>query len=777
MLYPEIDKSRKIEGISREGGSLVLKSEKYTHWVTPYSERCIRLCTTDGRRPADSGITTVIKMPYENWSYETDGDICTVSTGATVLKIDLMTASVSYYDGGGRLLLSEAPDESRDIERFMTQRILPESSRTERVMTADGEKTVIREAAKTDSGESFHTWLRLERRDGEELFGLGQHEEGYGSLCGRTVYVHQGNRKIALPLMVSNLGCGLLVDCESPIVFDDGPLGRVIRCEAAPQLSFYFLNGGDMSGAVAEYRKLTGKASMLPKWMFGYIQSQERYETADEIVAVAEEYRKRGVGLDCAVLDWMSWEGGKWGQKSFDPARFPDPSGMIKKLHENGVKFMISVWPSTADTAENRRDFAENGLMIPESDFYDPYKKEGRDIYWRQTSEGLFRHGVDAWWCDNCEPFTPEWEQRFRPLPGQLYNMYIEQAMTRLPAEKSNSYALYHAKGVYEGQRAECDEKRVVNLTRSGYTGHQRFGTVLWSGDIEAKWETLRHQIAAGLGLCASGHPYWTLDIGAFFVKRGTQWYWKGDYPDAERDPAYCELFTRWYQWAAFLPIFRGHGTDCRREIWNFGGVFFDAMKSANRLRYSLIPYIYSAAGGTWLRDGSMMRFLAFDYPNDPVALKITDQYMFGESMMVCPVTEPMYYAKGGKALQSDKTCRVYLPEGGWYRLGRDGLIPGGRWIDADADIAEIPVFVKAGSIIPTADPALSTSEQSDAITLNVYPGADGSFDFYDDSGDGYAYERGDYLAERILWNDADSRLTVPPRLKERVRETRVMKR
>lgn len=775
MLYPEIEKSSYITDVFPKDGALFLKSERGIHRIALLGDGIIRLTYSenDGKMPSGEDIT-VLKTEFSNdWEFTSDDEEIIFKTKSVTVKVDRKSGAHSFFNADGKLLLREDPDEGRELEKFMTYKIADYGAVTEKVKTADGEKTVIREAAKQEAGESFHSKLKLIWQDGEDLYGLGQHEEGFGSLRNQTVYLHQGNRKIVIPLLTSSLGYGLLIGCQSPMIFNDNAYGHFIYCEAVPALDYYFLNGGSMDGTVKLYRELTGKASMLPKWTFGYIQSQERFETQEEILKTAAEYRKREIGLDCLVLDWLSWEDGKWGQKSFDRNRFPDPKAMTDSLHKDHIKFMISVWPSTSDTAENRRDFEERGLMIPKSEFYDPYKKEGRQIYWQQTSDGLFKYGIDAWWCDNCEPFAPEWEQLHRPLPSRLYERYCEQAGLRLPPEKSNSYALYHAKGVYEGQRSESSEKRVVNLTRSGYTGHQRFGTILWSGDIEAKWDTLKRQIAASLGFCASGHPYWTVDIGAFFVRRGKIWYWKGDFPDADLDEGYRELFTRWYQWAAFLPVFRGHGTDCRRELWHYGdgGPFYNAMLAANRLRYSLMPYIYSAAGRTWLYDESIIKSLAFDYPDDIIARNITDQYIFGGNMMVCPVTEPMYFAPKSTPLPSDKskTRQVYLPDGDWYRLGEKEKLSGKRYITADAPISSIPVYVKAGSIIPTCKPALSTSELSETFDITVYSGSDGEFVFYDDSGDGYGYENGEYICEKFLWNDREKKLTVPQALKERI--------
>ena len=785
MLYPEKEKSRRITRAERRDGSLWLYSDLFCHRLTPLEKGGIRSVTwLSGDSRLKENISLICPEASEDWSFsETDKKILLSAKDAAV-EIDLETSACRWLSPEGKLLLEEAPDEGRSLERFMTRRIVSGMAVTEKVKTADGEKTVIREAASEDAGLSCHARVHFNWQEGECLYGLGQHEEGFLDLRGKTVYIHQANRKIAMPLLMSSLGYGLLMNCGSPMILNDNEYGSYVYFEAVPAIDFCFLNGGGMQGTVSLYRELTGKAAMLPKWAFGYIQSQERFESQKEILDTAEEYRRRGIGLDCVVLDWQSWEYGKWGQKTFDRSRFPDPGEMTDKLHQNGVHFMISVWPSMNAAAENRRDFEDAGLMIPESEFYDPYKKEGRELYWRQTSEGLFRYGIDAWWCDNCEPFTPDWDQLNRPLPGRLFEQYCVQAGLRLPAELSNEYALYHAMGVYEGQRAENSEKRVVNLTRSGYAGHQRFGTILWSGDIEAKWQTLKRQIAAGLNFCASGHPYWTTDIGAFFVRRGKIWYWKGDFPEADADYGYRELMTRWYQWAAFLPVFRGHGTDCRRELWHYGAdddgdgkIFYEAMLSANRLRYSLMPYIYSAAGLTWLEDGSIIKMLAFDYPDDPTARHISVQYMFGDRLMVCPVTEPMYYLPGSEKLPADapKTRRVYLPEGKWYPLGGHEPLDGGRWIDAEADISKIPVFVKAGSIIPTSSPALSTDEQPKDLHVYVYPSADGKYKFYDDAGDGYGYESGEYTLGEFVWQDGERRLDIPESLRERVKKVEIM--
>ena len=697
MLCAVGEKSNMITEIQRREDRLYLYSEAGIHRLEPRDASTVRISYTQNEDFAHEEKPGVVQGDvFSDWEYmETKGEIRLRMAGLEIV-INRETASFRYYDGKGKLLLREREQRSKIPEEFTVYRILENGARIEKVDTPDGTKEVVREAPKIPAGKSFHTRLYLEWAEDEALYGLGQHEEGLGSLRGRTIYLHQANRKIAIPMLVSTKGYGILVDTYSPMIFSDTPFGSYLYTEAGPEMDYYFINGGSMDETIRKYRMLTGKASLLPKWAYGYIQSQERYESQEEILATAKEYRQKGIGLDGIVLDWCSWEEGQWGQKSFDGSRFPDPGFMTEKLHKKHVHFMLSIWPNMGEETDNYREFKEKGLLLPGCNVYDALSKEGRGLYWNQIERGLLGGGVDAWWCDSSEPFTPEWNHIERPEPCRMYEEYCQMAQMHLPVEKMNAYGLYHAQGIYEGQRNADDSRRVVNLTRSAWTGQQRYGTILWSGDVEATWETLRRQVAASLHFCASGLPFWTVDIGAFFVKKGIQWFWKGDYPKGTEDLGYRELFVRWYQWGCFLPVFRGHGTDCRRELWHFGNEkipFYDALLGANRLRYEWMPYIYSLAGGCWLEDGTMMKFLAFAYPGDCEALEITDQYLFGNQVMVCPVLHPMYYGKDSVPLTGiSKMRRVYLPEGnGWYDYWSNAYFEGGQWIEADAPIERIP--------------------------------------------------------------------------------------
>ena len=771
MLCAERPKSRAITKVERRERGLFLYSEAGMHRLEPKSDRTVRITYTEAAEFSlweKPGILP--SEAYEKWTYAEDVDEISLETDFLKIVICRSTASYRYYDEKGGLLLRERERDSKVLEEFPVYRLREDGSKTEKVATPDGVKEVVREAAKISDGARYHTRLHLVWEAEEALFGLGQHEEGFASLRGQTVYVHQANRKIAVPFLLSVKGYGILMDTYSPMVFQDSAYGSYLYTEADYEMDFYFMNGSDMDGAIAQYRMLTGKASLLPRWAFGYLQSQERYETQQEILETAGRYRENGIGLDGIILDWCSWKEGQWGQKTFDDGRFPEPGEMVHRLHEENIHFMISVWPNMDEATENYAEFKEKGLLLPGVNIYNPLSRQGRELYWQQVMRGLACHGVDAWWCDSSEPFTPEWSHRERPEPFRMYEEYFDMACLHLPAEQTNAFGLYHAQAVSEGQRA-VSEKRVFNLTRSGTTGQQRYGAVLWSGDTAAAWETLRRQIAAGIHFCASGLPYWTADIGAFFVREGNSWYWKGDYPLANDDLGYRELFVRWYQWGAFLPIFRGHGTDCRRELWNYAHGeegFLDALLLANRLRYSLLPYIYSLAGLSWLRDGSVMRHLAFGFPQDHRVWEINDQYLFGEGLMVCPVTEPFYFGRNSARISGKpQVRRVYLPEGcRWYDFWTDEKYEGGQWVQAEAPLHHIPLFVPEGTVLPMAEPAQSVQEQGAGIWVKVYPGRDGEFILYEDAGDGFAYEAGEYSLTRLRWREKEGRLDA-----ERIKE------
>ncbi|MCR5503937.1 MAG: glycoside hydrolase family 31 protein [Lachnospiraceae bacterium] len=767
----------RLESAERKNDALVIKLKKGIQKLVPVDEGTLRVLYSHRELSEnDADKPCIVKLPaFSDWDYEEGKDAVLLKMPKLTVRIDKETNSFTYYGKDGGILLRERDQRSKELTEIPLYALSGRAAEKTTVETADGVKELVRNAEKIRTGSAYHTRLNLIFDEEEALFGMGQHEEGYHSLRGNCIYLNQANRTIAIPMFVSVKGYGIFVNTLSPAIFQDTPETTSIYTEADPEMDFFFMNGEGMDGVIRKFRMITGKAAMLPKWAFGYIQSQERYETQKEILEVAGKYREKGIGLDCIVLDWMSWEDGHWGQKSFDAARFPDPSAMIDELHKEHIHFMISIWPNMNGCTDNFREFKEKGLLLPESDLYDPFDPEGRKLYWKQTDEGIFRHGNDAFWCDNSEPLCPEWTKDVRPENPKNYEEYCSFVSNHIPLTKLNAYGLFHAMGIWEGWRASGDPRRVVNLTRSGTAGQQRYGTILWSGDISASWETLEKQIAAGLHFCASGMPYWTLDIGAFFVKNGVQWYWNGKYDLGEKDPAYCELFVRWYEWGAFLPVFRGHGTDVRRELWNFDrkeASFYQAILDANRRRYELMPYIYSLAAAVHFEDALIMRPLSFAFSDDGNTWDIFDQYLFGDALMICPVTKPMYFGtekeEEAREEETEKSgagkCsrRVYLPgKTDWYDLYTDRRYKGGQWIEADAPLERIPVFVKAGSLIPMAKAALSVEEQEKDITIHIYPGADARFMLYEDSGDGYGYEKGEYSFTEYSWNDEKKTLSV----------------
>ncbi len=713
---------------------------------------------------------------------ETDREVLLI-TELLQIHVDKQTGALSYHDSQGNLLVKEPEREGRTLEEIEVFRTVYDSSdEVKTVGGIDGIRSTVQGGRKISDRKAYHGKLGFVWDEREALYGLGSHEEGMMSLRGQHQYLYQENMKAVVPVLVSTKGYGILLDCQSLMTFHDDAYGSYLWCDVVEELDYYFIYGPGFDKIISNYRSITGQAPMLPKWAFGYMQSKERYRSQEELIEIAEEYRRRSIPLDTLVLDWQSWTGNLWGQKTLDPERFPDPDGMMDRLHEMNIRLMISVWPNMSAGGDNYREFRERGLMLGDHTHYDPFRKEGRELYWKQAREGLFKHGIDAWWCDCSEPFEADWRGVVKPEPEERMRINTEESKKYIDPGEINVYSLLHSQAIYEGQRKTTDQKRVVNLTRSSYAGQHRYSTITWSGDISANWETLKRQIPAGLNFCASGEPYWTVDIGAFFVSGRNRnkyfnndpafpvpWFIAGDYDDGCDDLGYRELYVRWFQYGAFLPVFRSHGTGTPREIWRFGeqgDVFYDTLVKSVQLRYRLLPYIYSLAGMVTHNGYTMMRALAFDFVEDGNVFDIDDQYMFGPALMVCPVTKPMYYAAGSDKLKdTPKTREVYFPAGSdWYDFWTGERICGGRTVCVDAPLDIIPLYVRAGSVIPMGPVVQNAFENPGTpLELRIYPGSDGEFLFYDDAGDGYSYEEGDYSFTKIVWNDSLSELTVKP--------------
>lgn len=695
-----------------------------------------------------------------------------ISTAQLTIEVDKETCAFSYRAADGTLLTRELTRGGKTLERTEVYHTVFDASAdtVETGQGADGLRARAEGVNRRLDREAFHTKLEFEWQEGEALYGLGSHEEGMMNLRGRQQYLYQQNMKAVVPVLVSTRGYGILVDSGSYMTFHDDAFGSYLWSDADEEMDYYFIYGPEFDQITAAIRYLTGEAPMLPKWSFGYVQSKERYVSQAELLATVQEYRERSLPLDCIVLDWQSWTGNLWGQKTFDPERFPDPSQMMNRLHAMNAKLMVSIWPIMGAGGENHEEMKARGFLLGNQATYDAFSEEARALYWKQANEGLFAHGIDAWWCDCTEPFEADWKGAVKPEPEQRLLINTEESKRYLDPGLINAYSMQHSKGIYEGQRAATSAKRVINLTRSAFAGQHRYGTITWSGDIAANWETLRKQIADGLNFCMTGSPYWTLDIGAFFVKNHKeQWFCSGDYDEGVADLGYRELYVRWFQLGAFLPMFRSHGTDTPREIWQFGQegeLMYDTLVNYLKLRYRLMPYIYSLAGAVAHRSYTMFRALAFDYREDVQVHAIGDQFMFGPAFMVAPVTEAMYYGPGSRELEGVlKQRRVYLPEGEWYDYWSDERLEGGVTIEAKADLETLPLYVRAGSIVPLGPDVQYTDEQPEAVTrLKVYGGKDAAFTLYEDEGDNYNYETGAYAMIELSWCEADRSLTIGKR-------------
>ncbi len=777
MLEVNKGPSTAIKDYKTEKNGIYLNSDAVTLFAGAVSDNIVHIrYSTDGIREREgySFVTANELNPSGSMDVSMDEDFAYIKLKDLHLKINRANCAITFTDTDGHVLLCPDEEDPFDLDRYELYSADQNDMTVEKVETPDGIKEKIIPGAKTFDRNTYRCRYSFKFDDNENLYGLGQFEDGYGSLRGQRLYLNQANRRIIIPYMISTRGYGLLFNMHSPLIFNDTASGSYIYSVSSDAIDFYFVNGGDIAAAQKAYRFLTDKAAVLPKWAYGYMQSQERYETQEEIINVAKEYRNRHIGLDTMILDWCSWPEGQWGQKTFDESRFPSPEDMITELHDMNVHFMISIWPNFHESSADYREFEKKGLLLKNSNTYDPFTENGRKLYWKQANDGLYSRGVDAWWCDNSEPFDPSWTQKVKPEPSKLFDDYVEETSRHMDIDYSNTYGYFHAMGVYEGQRQENAhiinsedskpvlwDKRVVNLTRSAYLGSQKFGTILWSGDIDAKWSVLKKQIAAGLNFCASGMPYWTLDIGAFFIKKGDFWYWNGEYERGFDDEKYRELFVRWYWFGAFLPIFRGHGTDIRRELFcckNGKRAYYDSLLRANRLRYELFYYIYSYAGRCYVEDENIINPLAVDFGTDERACAISDQYMFGHEIMICPVYEPIEEGK------DTVSRRIYLPEGnGWYDYMTKCRLAGGQYIDVDVPIDSIPIFVRDGSIIPRTDPdgleVLSVETLRKEIELDVYGNGNRGFLFYDDAGDGYGYESGQYLLKNFEYDSDNGRV------------------
>lgn len=529
--------------------------------------------------------------------------------------------------------------------------------------------------------------------------------------------------------------------------------------EMGDDIDYYFINGGgSMDKVIGGYRLVTGKSQIMPKWAMGYWLSRERYKTQDELLTALGEYRERQVPLDVIVQDWSYWPVDAWGSHEFDKERFPDPKGMIQRIHEQDARIMISVWPKFYKDTEHYKELDALGAMYQQAikdsirdwiypgyigSFYDAYNPEARKLFWKQMNDHLYSLGIDAWWMDASEPNVQD-------NTDIDYRKQLCGPTFLGPSTKYfNAYALENAEAIYDGQRGVNPNDRVFLLTRSGFAGQQRYSTATWSGDIGTRWEDMKAQISAGLNFAMAGIPYWTMDIGGFCVEKRYERASEG----SEDMNEWRELNTRWYQFGAFCPLFRSHGQYPYREVYHIApesSPTYQSMKYYTELRYRMMPYIYSLASKTYFDDYTLMRALVMDYPDDMRTYDIDDQFMFGPAFMACPV----YRYK-------DRERSVYFPAGRWYDYYSGKSMEGGGEARVEAPYERMPLFVRAGSIVPTGQLIQSTVETQKDLTVYVYTGSDGSFSLYEDNGVTYDYEKGGYATIPFTYSEANHTLTI----------------
>ncbi|WP_428329303.1 TIM-barrel domain-containing protein [Mucilaginibacter sp.] len=673
--------------------------------------------------------TWAVKSPFTVTEH---GGMIIVSTAKLNISINKTTNAITYTDKSGRVITSEASE-----------------NKTMNAVTIAGIAT-------------YNCNTTFKSPVDEALFGLGCHPEDTLSINykGRNQDMVIKYMTGAIPVMLSTKGYGLLWDNYSASNFYGAEANNSqykYVSESGKMVDYYFFYGPGFDHIIDLYRTATGKAPMFPKWAFGLFQSQDKYNTQAEILSVKDGYRNNHIPVDAVVQDWYWWSPLPIGSHVMNHDRYPDPKALTDELHKANLHAMISIWPVFGSGTNNFNALKDKGYLTSITwdnfvthtfdTYYDAHNPKARDLYWEQARDSVVkRYGWDAWWVDQCEPDN-----------GSLLD---ERRKSDFSIGKGidyfNTYSLEHTKGLYKGWRKDIDGKRAFFLVRQAFAGQQRNSATLWSSDITTTFRALKSQVPQGINACISGIPYWTSDIGGYLSRTS---------PDGIpnwSEPQYRELFTRWFQFGTFCPIFRIHG---KGERALFSKNWDDKTKaillSYDKLRYRLLPYTYSLVGKVTHDNYTMMRSLTFDFRNDKNVYDIADQYMFGPSFLVNPVTEQMYTGKNaGTAV---KTRKVYLPKtSNWFNFWTGESLNGGQTIDAEAPIETMPLYVKAGSIVPMGQNIeYATQSPAGAIELRIYPGANGEFKFYEDENDNYNYEKGYFSTFSFKWNDKLHQLTI----------------
>ncbi len=658
-------------------------------------------------------VVTKETWPAAQWAMQSTDDAVTLATSLLKISVTRKDGAISYAEVHGGPLVQES-----------SRSLTPEK--------VNGEDTYRAESMVSIYGSH------------EGIYGLGQHQAGVWNYRGESVDISQENSNISVPLMLSSKGYGIFWNNTSRSRFNNRFANILyISSEVADVVDYYFLYGPDFDKIIAGYRDLTGQAPMFGKWAYGFWQCKNRYKSQDEILGVARKYRDLHIPVDNIVQDWFWWN--RKGEFVFNK-NYPDAKAMVEQLHSENFHLMISIWPFFEPGSANYEYMQGKGWFVDKFKYakppyhtdamavYDATSPEARKYYWDEVNKGLFSIGLDAWWMDTTEPETEGQEENIllgHKLAAGSGNRYV------------NVFPLLDTQAVYQGQRSVSDKKRVFILSRSAFAGSQRNGVTAWSGDINSDWLSFRRQVPAGLNFALSGIPYWTTDIGGFVFGN-------------TRDPAFRELFIRWFQYGTFNPILRVHGTrnPDENELWSYGPDAQTILVNFDRLRYRMLPYIYSLAWKTTSEAYTPMRPLVMDFRADQRAQNTGDQFMFGPAFLVNPVTDP-----------AATTRQVYLPDAKWYDFWTGATVAGGHTINAIAPLERIPLYVRAGSILPLGpDEEWATEKPADPIELRIYRGANGDFTLYEDENDNYNYEKGTYATIPMRWDDASHTLTIGER-------------
>lgn len=644
--------------------------------------------------------------PGAEFQYANDGKTASLTTSALRVEFSLQRGNLVFEKADGSSLLREGD-------------AVPRTYKPEEI---DGEHL-------------YHVTDRFSPEVMEAFYGLGQHQSGMFNYRGSTVELAQNNTDVAIPLLLSTQGYGILWNTASLTYVDNRfPTLLAFRTLAARSIDYYFLYGPEFDGILHAYRNITGHTPMLPKWAYGYFQSKDRYKSLDEIIGIANRYRTMHVPLDVMVQDWFWWK--HEGDPVFN-SNYHDVPGNLEKLHQEHVHAMISVWGLMDPASKDYQMMVSHQWDIPGAHVYDATNPAARDFYWDNLVGPLFKQGWDAFWLDSAEP------EEYWPHMGDAI-LQGKKLSIGSGSVYTNAFPFFHTLGVQDHWMATSEKKRVFLLTRSAFLGQQRVGATVWSGDVYSTWWALQHQVAAGLNFALSGYPYWTTDIGG---------YWP-PYQGHIQEPDYQQLYARWFEYGAFCPIFRSHGHRPENEFWSYPQVE-PILVEYDRLRYRLMPYIYSLAWKVTSQDYTIMRPLVMDFRSDGKTWNDGTQFMFGPALLVNPVVE------AGATRRS-----VYLPkDANWVNFWTGEPERGGQTIEVDAPLNRIPLFVRAGSIVPMG-PEIQYAEQDPdgPIELRIYPGADGSFDLYEDSGDSYDYTKGKHVVIPMHWENKAGMLTIGAR-------------